>query len=136
MKPSRALRLIRQKIEDPSFVIDKTKKIRARGYKKKRGDEKQRLYDRLTAYALTCPLSTLSEIALDNNVSMNTVMTALKEAGIRKEGDQIGRRRASWIKILPVATCPDCDAAAKHAYADATTPGFFYSKCVKHRNLV
>jgi hypothetical protein len=29
--------------------------------------------------------------------------------------------------------CLDCDAAAKHSYSDATTPGFFYDKCEKHR---
>jgi len=32
------------------------------------------------------------------------------------------------------AGCPDCDEAAKHAYSDATTPGFFYSKCERHRD--
>ena len=31
------------------------------------------------------------------------------------------------------ATCPDCDKAASHAYSDATTPGFFFNKCAKHR---
>ena len=31
------------------------------------------------------------------------------------------------------ARCADCDAAAKHAYSDATTPGFFSDKCSKHR---
>jgi hypothetical protein len=31
-------------------------------------------------------------------------------------------------------TCPDCDEAAKHAYSDATTPGFFSPKCAKHRD--
>jgi hypothetical protein len=29
--------------------------------------------------------------------------------------------------------CPDCMAAAKHAYSNATTPGFFYPRCEKHR---
>jgi hypothetical protein len=29
--------------------------------------------------------------------------------------------------------CMDCDEAAKHAYSDATTPGFFSPKCAKHR---
>jgi hypothetical protein len=29
--------------------------------------------------------------------------------------------------------CADCDEAAKHAYSDATTPGFFSAKCAKHR---
>jgi hypothetical protein len=29
--------------------------------------------------------------------------------------------------------CPDCEDAAQHAYSDATTAGFFYSKCAKHR---
>ena len=30
-------------------------------------------------------------------------------------------------------SCPDCDEAAKLAYSDATTPGFFYPRCRKHR---
>lgn len=29
--------------------------------------------------------------------------------------------------------CQDCRKAAAHAYSDATTPGFFYTKCEKHR---
>jgi hypothetical protein len=29
--------------------------------------------------------------------------------------------------------CADCDACARHAYSDATTPGFFFDKCEKHR---
>lgn len=29
--------------------------------------------------------------------------------------------------------CPDCDEAARHAYSDATTPGFFNPKCPKHQ---
>lgn len=29
--------------------------------------------------------------------------------------------------------CTDCEAAARHANSDATTPGFFYDKCEKHR---
>jgi hypothetical protein len=28
--------------------------------------------------------------------------------------------------------CKDCDEAAKHAYSDATTPGFFSPKCARH----
>jgi hypothetical protein len=28
--------------------------------------------------------------------------------------------------------CEDCRAAKKHAYSDATTPGFFYPFCMKH----
>jgi len=28
--------------------------------------------------------------------------------------------------------CPDCNEAAKHAYSDATTAGFFSPKCSKH----
>ena len=31
--------------------------------------------------------------------------------------------------------CADCDEAAKLAYSDATTPGFFEPKCAKHRDL-
>ncbi len=29
--------------------------------------------------------------------------------------------------------CPACEEADKHANSDATTPGFFYSRCRKHR---
>ena len=29
--------------------------------------------------------------------------------------------------------CSDCNAAARHANSDATTPGFFHSKCERHR---
>jgi hypothetical protein len=29
--------------------------------------------------------------------------------------------------------CADCDAAKRHAYSDATTPGFFFTECEKHR---
>ena len=32
--------------------------------------------------------------------------------------------------------CPDCDDAAKLAYSDATTPGFFSAKCPKHREAL
>jgi hypothetical protein len=35
-----------------------------------------------------------------------------------------------------VKPCPDCVAARKHAYSDATTPGFFYTACDKHRGTV
>jgi hypothetical protein len=28
--------------------------------------------------------------------------------------------------------CPDCDAAKRHAWSDATTPGFFRPFCLKH----
>lgn len=31
--------------------------------------------------------------------------------------------------------CTDCDNAARYAYSDATTPGFFSPKCEKHREL-
>lgn len=29
--------------------------------------------------------------------------------------------------------CPDCAKARAHAYSDATTPGFFFTECEKHR---
>ena len=35
-----------------------------------------------------------------------------------------------------IANCPDCQAAKKHAYSDATTPGFFYTECDKHRKML
>jgi hypothetical protein len=31
-------------------------------------------------------------------------------------------------------TCEDCAKAAKHAYSDATTPGFFPDKCPRHQS--
>lgn len=33
----------------------------------------------------------------------------------------------------PLERCKDCDDCARHAYSDATTPGFFYDKCERHR---
>jgi hypothetical protein len=33
----------------------------------------------------------------------------------------------------PEEPCPDCDEAAKHAYSDATTPGFFSPICSTHQ---
>jgi hypothetical protein len=29
--------------------------------------------------------------------------------------------------------CADCREAMRHAYSDATTPGFFYDRCERHR---
>jgi hypothetical protein len=37
--------------------------------------------------------------------------------------------------IISDAECPDCIAARKHAYSDATTPGFFSPYCSKHAPL-
>ena len=34
---------------------------------------------------------------------------------------------------VEIANCSDCQACARHAYSDATTPGFFYTECEKHR---
>lgn len=31
-----------------------------------------------------------------------------------------------------MSQCKDCDEAAKHAYSDATTPGFFSPTCARH----
>jgi hypothetical protein len=36
-------------------------------------------------------------------------------------------------RITIEVPCADCEAAAKAAYSDATTPGFFHDKCTKHR---
>ncbi|HEX5426530.1 MAG TPA: hypothetical protein VFW94_23485 [Candidatus Acidoferrales bacterium] len=35
-----------------------------------------------------------------------------------------------------IANCPDCQAAKRHAYSDATTPGFFYTECDRHRKML
>lgn len=37
---------------------------------------------------------------------------------------------------LPELPCPECQECKRHAYSDATTPGFFYDKCEKHREEV
>ena len=34
--------------------------------------------------------------------------------------------------VTPGSGCTECDKAARHAYSDATTPGFFSPKCSKH----
>ena len=45
------------------------------------------------------------------------------------------RAHKASVAGLPSATerCLDCDECAKHAYSDASTPGFFSDKCSKHR---
>jgi hypothetical protein len=65
------------------------------------------------------------------------------------------RRGARWIPLVPTFTaeeetkyrkpgaieailtltrvCADCREAMRHAYSDATTPGFFFDRCDKHR---
>lgn len=37
------------------------------------------------------------------------------------------------VKADDPANCPDCQEAKRHAYSDATTPGFFYTECERHR---
>ena len=39
------------------------------------------------------------------------------------------------VRSLPQSSdkCPDCESAVKHAYSDATTPGFFSPKCTRHQ---
>lgn len=43
---------------------------------------------------------------------------------------QLWQAISRWKKR---AACEDCAASARHAYSDATTPGFFHDKCQKHR---
>lgn len=46
-------------------------------------------------------------------------------------------RAQGWSTLaVEIADCADCQAAKKHAYSDATTPGFFYTECTKHRQLL
>jgi hypothetical protein len=35
--------------------------------------------------------------------------------------------------LAAAQSCPDCIEAKKHAYSDATTAGFFFTECPKHR---
>ncbi|MDE2105473.1 MAG: hypothetical protein KGL39_50060 [Patescibacteria group bacterium] len=46
------------------------------------------------------------------------------------------RQAAALLVSDEIANCPDCIAAKKHAYSDATTPGFFYTECERHRNML
>lgn len=43
-----------------------------------------------------------------------------------------GAKPVLWETMI-FERCPDCDEARRHAYSDATTPGFFYPRCEKHR---
>ncbi len=46
--------------------------------------------------------------------------------------DDWKRIEAAQPTQCPTSACADCDAAARYAYSDARTPGFFSSKCRKH----
>jgi hypothetical protein len=40
----------------------------------------------------------------------------------------------AWmLREAAAAACEDCKAAKRHAYSDATTPGFFSPYCEKHK---
>jgi hypothetical protein len=52
---------------------------------------------------------------------------------VAKDAYKAGWQAASTIRQEGTEQCKDCDEAAKHAYSDATTPGFFEPKCKKHR---
>lgn len=78
------------------------------------------------------------------------LLTELKEAAKTDAGVALTLRLAGVELGTPVPNevptpgsdaafnpyeCPDCCEAMKHAYSDATTPGFFYDRCEKHRKL-
>lgn len=46
----------------------------------------------------------------------------------------VGQADEGTLAVCPNC-CPDCQRAARHAYSDATTPGFFYDKCERHRAM-
>jgi hypothetical protein len=47
------------------------------------------------------------------------------------------RKHGAIEAILTLTrVCPDCREAMRHAYSDATSPGFFQDRCEKHRNPV
>lgn len=99
------------------------------------------------------PIHQLGELLREANAQV--------QIGLRAQGhwDTVERMRAdgkTWDKIGDVigwaghaveqwyamevaeaerANCPDCIATKKHAYSDATTPGFFYTECEKHRRM-
>lgn len=44
-------------------------------------------------------------------------------------------KECNCLICFPRNNCEDCKACARHAYSDATTPGFFYDKCERHRAI-
>ena len=64
-------------------------------------------------------------------------MDEVSKEGWSHSRDLVLKDRAEGISTLAaeIAACADCQAAMKHAYSDATTPGFFYDRCEKHRKL-
>jgi hypothetical protein len=52
---------------------------------------------------------------------------------LRKLGHSVYDFRGTGTGWGEELNCPDCQAAKRHAYSDATTPGFFFTECSKHR---
>lgn len=53
-------------------------------------------------------------------------------------GREVSHEPAQKAQGAPVdqpERCAECDACARHAYSDATTPGFFFDKCERHRRV-
>lgn len=57
----------------------------------------------------------------------------LEEDGTWAMGSAQDYTVTHWMPLPAPPRCADCDEAAKHAYSDATTPGFFDPNCKKHR---
>ena len=69
----------------------------------------------------------------ERDVPVSQVLALTPESPLL--GNRCGRSAQShWIIFVKQAErCADCDEAARFAYSDATTPGFFSPKCSKHR---
>ena len=72
------------------------------------------------------------EVRRCNDCSERWGLCALHQ---EKYGVNFRCERLSPEEILKreIANCPACQACRRHAYSDATTPGFFYTECEKHR---
>lgn len=105
MQPSAALRLVREKMNNPNATLNElqgmplAKRTRASGYKKKRGSVKQAEFEQIAAYALANPTSTVTEISLEKKVSASTVAAVLKEFKICKAEKRSGNRRVPWVRL-------------------------------------
>ena len=77
--------------------------------------------------------------AYSESPSGSTRPRPLLEAPSQFESAEIakakGNAKLEEIRSIDLAAldCEDCKECARHAYSDATTPGFFFDKCEKHR---
>lgn len=74
-------------------------------------------------------------IGREGNRTMLYIELRADMSQVRYQGTMYGKGplQLAYENMPTEPRCEDCDAAARHAYSDATTPGFFPAKCKKHR---